>query len=104
MTVCFDLSAAAHESAGLGRYAARRAEALLALEPGLTGFVNDERASRLGPPLSALPLRTAHLPRKLWRLRAAASYFGGSNLDAAFPRATPFPATAHRPPPPPPPR
>ncbi len=95
MAVCFDLSAAAHERAGLGRYAARLAEALLALDPGLTAFVNDPRASKLPPPLSALPRRTANLPRKLWRLRAAASYFGGPGMDASFPGVTLFHATEH---------
>ncbi len=72
MTICLDLSAAAHERAGLGRYAASLAQALLPLEPGLTVFVNDPRESRLRLPLSDLPTHTANLPRKRWRLRAAA--------------------------------
>jgi glycosyltransferase involved in cell wall biosynthesis len=95
MTLCFDLSAAAHERAGLGRYAARLAEALLPLEPGLTAFINDPRKSKLAPPLSGLPTHTAHLPRKWWRLRAAAGYFGGPGLEAVFPGVTLFHATEH---------
>ena len=95
MTVCIDLSAAAHERAGLGRYAASLAEALLALDPALTGFVNDLSTSRLRAPLSALPLRTAGLPRKLWRLRAAVSYFGGPKLDQALAGVSLYHATEH---------
>lgn len=95
MTICLDLSAAAHERAGLGRYAASLAQALLPLEPGLTAFVNDPRESRLRPPLSGLPTHTANLPRKRWRLRAAASYFGGPSLDHAFEGLTLFHATEH---------
>ncbi len=95
MTLCFDLSAAAHERAGLGRYAAGLARALLALGVPLTAFINDARTSQLSPPLSELPTFTANLPRKRWRLRAAASYFGGPALDAALPGVTLFHATEH---------
>jgi glycosyltransferase involved in cell wall biosynthesis len=65
------------------------------LEPGLTAFVNDRRESRLRPPLSDLPTRTANLPRKRWRLRAAASYFGGPPMDHAFEGVRLFHATEH---------
>jgi len=95
MSICIDLSAAAHERAGLGRYAASLTRALLKLEPELTGFINDPRESRLPAPLSDLPLHTAHLPRKRWRLRAAASYFGGPPLDHVFPNVSLFHATEH---------
>ncbi len=95
MTLCLDLSAAAHERAGLGRYAASLAQALLPLEPGLTAFVNDPRESRLRLPLSDLPTHTANLPRKRWRLRAAASYFGSPPMDHAFGGVTLFHATEH---------
>jgi glycosyltransferase involved in cell wall biosynthesis len=95
MPICIDLSAAAHERAGLGRYAASLAQALLDLGVPLHAFINDPRESRLGPPLSALPTHTANLPRKQWRLRAAASYFGGPSMDAAFGGVTLFHATEH---------
>ncbi|MBP7694480.1 MAG: glycosyltransferase family 4 protein [Anaerolineales bacterium] len=95
MTLCFDLSAAAHERAGLGRYAASLAQALLDLGVPLTAFVNDPRENGLRPPLSGLPTLTAGLPRKRWRLRAAWSYFGGPDLRAAFPGVTLFHATEH---------
>ncbi len=94
-TVCFDLSAAAHERAGLGRYAASLALALRPLLPNLRAFINDPRESRLRPPLSELPQHTAGLPRKLWRLRAAASYIGGPSLDYLFPGVDVYHATEH---------
>jgi glycosyltransferase involved in cell wall biosynthesis len=95
MPICLDLSAAAHERAGLGRYAAGLAQALLPLEPQLHVFVNDPRESRLRPPLSDLPTHTANLPRKRWRLRAAISYLGGPSMDHAFDGVTLFHATEH---------
>ena len=95
MPTCLDLSAVAHERAGLARYAASLAQALLALGVPLTAFVNDSRESHLQPPLSDLPTLTANLPRKPWRLRAALSYFGGPPMDSAFPNVTLFHAAAH---------
>lgn len=92
---CIDLSAAAHERAGLGRYAASLAEALLALGVPLTAFLNDPRESRLQPPLSELPTYSARLPRKRWRLRAALSYFGGPSMDRALGDVHLFHATEH---------
>ncbi len=92
---CVDLSAAAHERAGLGRYASALTEAMLARGATLTAFVNDPRESDLRPPLSDLPMRTARLARRRWRLRAAASYFGGPSMDRAFPGVRLFHATEH---------
>ena len=94
-SICIDLSAAAHERAGLGRYASALAEAILARGVELTAFVNDPRGSQLRPPLSDLPLRTAHLSRKRWRLRAAASYVGAPGLDRVLAGTTLFHATEH---------
>jgi glycosyltransferase involved in cell wall biosynthesis len=93
--VCFDLSAAANERAGLGRYASQLAQALIKLGVDLTAFVSNLSESRLQPPLSGLPILTASLPRKQWRLRAAASYFGGPSLDGTFPDVRLFHATEH---------
>ncbi|MGQ0603521.1 MAG: glycosyltransferase family 4 protein, partial [Anaerolineales bacterium] len=95
MSICFDLSAAAHERAGLGRYAASLAQALLELGVPLTAFVNDPRENQLPSPLRDLPTLTANLPRKRWRLRAAISYIGGPSLRATFPNVTVFHATEH---------
>jgi glycosyltransferase involved in cell wall biosynthesis len=95
MTIAFDLSAAAHERAGLGRYAAHLAQALLELGLPLTAFVNHRDESRLRPPLSDIPTLTAGLPRQRWRLRAAVSYFGGPALDRTLPGVGLFHATEH---------
>lgn len=95
MTVCFDLSAAAHERAGLGRYAASLAQALMGLGTPLMAFINDPRDGQLKPPLDKLPTLTAHLPRKRWRLRAAVSYFGGPKLNGVFPDVKLYHATEH---------
>jgi len=92
---CIDLSAAAQERAGLGRYASSLAEALLRLGVPLRAFVNDDRASRLQPPLRDLPTSSVRLPRKGWRLRAAASYFGVRPPDDAFDGIRVFHATEH---------
>lgn len=93
--ICFDLSAAAHERAGLGRYAASLAQALVALGTPLTAFINDPHDGQLKPPLDKLPTLTANLPRKRWRLRAAVSYFGGPTLNSAFPGVKLYHATEH---------
>lgn len=95
MTLCLDLTAAAHEKAGLGRYAAHLAQALLQLGVPLAGFVNARREARLPAPLRDLRLFSAELARKPWRLRAALSYFGGPSLDRALPGVTFFHATEH---------
>lgn len=95
MTICFDLSAAAHERAGLGRYASHLAQALLRLNVPLTAFINHLGESRLGPPLSTLPTLSAGMHRQRWRLRAAVSYFGGPALDWVFPEVEVFHATEH---------
>lgn len=92
--LCFDLSAAAHERAGLGRYASRLATALLDLGVPLTAFINDTRDGVLKSPLDALPLRTAGLQRKPWRLRAALTHFGGPEV-AALKGLALFHATEH---------
>ena len=93
--VCVDLSAAAHERAGLGRYAANLALSLRPLLPELSIFINDLRESALRPPLSELPTHTVGLPRQRWRLRAAASYFGAPGLDQAFRGVDLYHATEH---------
>jgi glycosyltransferase involved in cell wall biosynthesis len=95
MSICIDLSAAAHERAGLGRYASSLARAMLALGQPLAAFLNNPRDSKLQPPLSQLPTYTANLPRQRWRLRAAISYFGGPPMDRALPGVNLFHATEH---------
>jgi glycosyltransferase involved in cell wall biosynthesis len=95
MSICIDLSAAAHERAGLGRYAASLALALLPRVPDLRAFINHPAESHLRPPLSELTTHTVRLPRKRWRLRAAVSYFGAPSLDGAFAGVRLYHATEH---------
>jgi glycosyltransferase involved in cell wall biosynthesis len=92
---CIDLSSAAHERGGLGRYAASLAAALLDLDVPLAAFVHDTRGSRLPSPLDAMPTLTAGLALRRWRLRAAFSYFGGPAMDRTFPGVRVFHATDH---------
>lgn len=95
LEVCIDLTSAALERAGLGRYQSSLAEALLRLGIRVTAFVHDRRASRLEPPLRDLPTLDYGRGLRTWRLRAAASYFGASGLDATFPGVRLFHATDH---------
>lgn len=92
---CIDLSPAAHERAGLGRYAASLARALLQLGVTVSAFVNDPAESHLSPPLSELPVITVGLRRKTWRLRVALSYAGGPSMDRVFDGVRVFHATDH---------
>ena len=92
---CLDLSSAAHERGGLGRYAACLAQALVDRGVPVAAFVHDRRESRLHPPLSDLVTLTAELPLRRWRLRAASSYFGGPTMDRAFQGVELFHATDH---------
>jgi glycosyltransferase involved in cell wall biosynthesis len=95
VTVCVDVSPAAQERAGLGRYAGALTEALVARGVPVTAFLNHPSGSRLRSPLHELPTITARLPAKRWRLRAASSYFGGPSLDRIFPGVGLFHATDH---------
>jgi glycosyltransferase involved in cell wall biosynthesis len=92
---CVDLSSAAHDRGGMGRYAASIAEALVRLGVPLSAFVHDTRGTRLRPPLTDLPIVTARLPLRRWRLRAASSYFGAPSMDRIFERIALFHATDH---------
>jgi glycosyltransferase involved in cell wall biosynthesis len=92
---CIDLSSAANDRGGMGRYAASIAEALVLLGVPLSAFVNDTRGTVLPPPLTDLRVVSAGLPLRRWRLRAAVSYFGGPTMDRVFGRIGLFHATDH---------
>jgi glycosyltransferase involved in cell wall biosynthesis len=79
----------------MGRYAASIAEALVALGVPLSAFVHDTRRTRLPAPLADLPVVTARLPLRRWRVRAAISYFGAPTLDHVFDGVDLFHATDH---------
>lgn len=97
MRVCIDISAAAHERAGLGRYAASLATALLPLLPpgALSIFFNHPRESRLPEALAGLPRHTWPWGNKPWRMRALVSQVGGPSLDSAIRGIDVFHATDH---------
>jgi glycosyltransferase involved in cell wall biosynthesis len=95
LAVCVDLSPAAQGRAGLGRYAGTLTEALLAQGVPLMAFIDHLEGSRLRSPLRGLPTVTARLPTSIWRVRAAASYFGGPSLDGTFQGVRLFHATDH---------
>jgi glycosyltransferase involved in cell wall biosynthesis len=102
MSYCLDLSAAVDEPAGLGRYAAGLAQALLQQSVPLTAFVNnvgeshvDSNSHLVRPALRVLPTLTARLPLRRWRLRVAMSYFGAPGVDSIFQGVRLFHATAH---------
>jgi glycosyltransferase involved in cell wall biosynthesis len=92
---CLDLSPSVEGSTGLGRYASGLAQALLDLGVPMKGFINDPRESQLPPRLRSMPILTARLPRRRWRLRAAMSYFGWPPMDRAFGDVKLFHATDH---------
>jgi len=94
-SICIDLSSAAHQRAGMGRYQASLAEALLSLGAPVSAFVHDIKGSQLTAPLSDMPTLSAGLPLRRWRLRAAISYLGGPSMDRAFPEVDLFHATDH---------
>lgn len=95
LSCCIDLSVAAREGAGLGRYSSSLAEALLSQGVTLRVFVNSVEASRLCPPLSELPTYAAGISMRPWRLRVASSYFGAPSVDRVFPHVSLFHATEH---------
>lgn len=69
MRICFDISAALGQGAGIGRYARQLALALKALPdgPALRLFHNRQSLDRLPPLLAQLPRSHAPLGNKVWR-------------------------------------
>jgi glycosyltransferase involved in cell wall biosynthesis len=96
MKVCLDVSAAAAERGGMGRYSARLAEALAAL-PGveLTLLYHGAGAARLSPALAALPARPIALGSKPWRAGVALAHLLGRPMDRWIGPCDLFHATDH---------
>ena len=98
MRITFDVSAAVHHHAGLGRYAQELLTALTALD-----HANEYRAfyhaasadERPEPPLERLPARRLGLAAKPWRLSVLLADFAGLTLDRWLPPADLFHATEH---------
>ncbi|HEY7062490.1 MAG TPA: glycosyltransferase family 1 protein [Chloroflexota bacterium] len=96
MRVCLDASPAAQGRGGIGRYAARLAEALAAL-PGveLSLLYHGRPAARLTCPLDRLPARRVRVASKPWRASLALAYFLRLPLDRVVGPSDVFHATDH---------
>ena len=77
MTIYFDLSAAVHRRAGLGRYAESLARALVPLLGDRLGFFyNAEEGIQPVVGLEGFPTRTVSLGYKPWRMARLAGTAG----------------------------
>ncbi|MGC8781880.1 MAG: glycosyltransferase family 4 protein [Anaerolineae bacterium] len=111
LTIYFDISAAVHRRAGLGRYAESLARALLAQIGGLpAGFSTGRPSDQPAPfaffynrehgiePLAGLehvPAVTVNLGYKPWRMLVWLGQLGRVGFDRLLPAATLFHATEH---------
>jgi len=98
MRICLDLSPVVQRKAGLGTYAQRLAEHLLAVdgENVYSAFHYGRTVKEsLRPPLDALPRRVVPWNARPWRLGVAARHFLGLNMDSTFQDVDIFHATEH---------
>jgi glycosyltransferase involved in cell wall biosynthesis len=98
MRICLDLSPVVQRKAGLGTYAQRLAEHLLAAdrENTYTAFHYGRKVKEpLRPPLDTLPRRAVSWSARPWRLGVAARHFLGLNMDGLFSDVDIFHATEH---------
>ncbi len=94
--IYLDISAAVHQRAGLGRYAASLARALLPLIPDeLRVFYNRESGIKPVPGLEQVPARSVAAGYKVWRLMVAAGQALRLPFNALVPDARLFHATEH---------
>ena len=94
--VYLDVSAAVHRRAGLGRYAASLARALVAADPDRYGlFYNRERGIEPLAGLEHLPTRTVALGYKPWRMLVWLGQLAHIGFDRLLPGAKLFHATEH---------
>lgn len=95
--ITIDISAAVHSRAGLGRYAARLAEALIAEQPERFGlFYNQGRNGRFPPNLPTnLPTRHIRLGYKPWRMAVLLGQLGGVGFNRLVPGTELFHSTEH---------
>ncbi len=100
MTIYVDVSAAVHQRAGLGRYAASLTQALLPrLSHRLALFYNREKGIALPPGLEHIPARTVSLSYKSWRMLVWAGQLAHVPFNRFVPNAALFHATEHLVPP-----
>ncbi len=98
MPIYLDVSAAAHGRAGLGRYAASLAGALLARAPGdFALFYNRDAAARLPVGLDALrvPARSVRAGYKPWRMAVWLGQLAHADWGRLVPDATLFHGMEH---------
>jgi glycosyltransferase involved in cell wall biosynthesis len=96
MTIYFDLSAAAHRRAGLGRYADSLARALIPLlGERLAFFYNAEHGVEPAAGLERLPARTVSLGYKPWRMAVWLGQLGRVPFNRLLPGAGLYHATEH---------
>lgn len=82
MKVCLDVSAAAADRGGIGRYSARLVEALAALPHlELSLLYHAPQPARLPGPLARLPTRYLQMGSKQWRGRVALAHLLGRSLQ-----------------------
>ena len=86
MRVCWDVSAAAHGRAGLGRYMRELATAMLACDDRneYVAFYNRSDEARLPTPLDGLARIPVEQGDKPWRLRTALSHVLNRSQDSLF--------------------
>ena len=96
MTIYFDISAAVHRRAGLGRYADSLARALLPLlGDELAFFYNREAGIEPLAGLEGVPAATVNLGYKPWRMLVWLGQVGRVGFNRLVPGATLFHATEH---------
>ncbi len=96
MTIYFDLSAAVHHRAGLGRYGESLARGLFELIPEELGvFFNQESGVAPIADLATLPTRTVRLGYKPWRMAVLLGQAAHVGFNRLVPDARLFHATEH---------
>ena len=96
MTIYIDISAGVHNRAGLGRYAASLARALVAEDPGRFAFFYN-RSDDVRPlaGLEGVPARTVRAGYKPWRMAVWLGQLAGLGFDSLLPDADLYHATEH---------
>jgi glycosyltransferase involved in cell wall biosynthesis len=91
-----DVSAAVHNRAGLGRYAAALARALADARPGeVSLFHNQGGDGRLPDALTDLPRRSVRLGYKPWRMAILLAHWGRISFDRLLPDTRLFHSAEH---------
>jgi len=94
--IYLDVSAAAHGRAGLGRYAASLARALIAQHPDrFAFFYNRDAATHPLAGMEGIPTRTVRAGYKPWRMAVWLGQLASADFGRLVPGATLFHATEH---------